>query len=66
MVGPVSSTSSSASSADSYEQGRAKERKRCLDLRSKILLTEEGSRFYLDRKLGLHEFNVEDGKAILD
>jgi len=63
MIGPVSSISSSASSADSYEPGKFRERKRCLDLRSKILLTEEGSRFYLDRKLGLHEFNVEDGKT---
>lgn len=63
MVGPVSSTSSSSSSADSSEQGKFRERKRCLDLRSKIILTEEGSRFYSDRKLGLHEFNVEDGKS---
>lgn len=63
MVGPVSSTSSSASSADSYEPGKVHERKSCLDLRSKILLTQEGSRFYLDRKLGLHEFTSEDGEA---
>ncbi len=63
MVGPVSSVSSSASSADSSEQGKFHERKSCLDLRSKILLTQEGSRFYLDRKLGLHEFTSEDGEA---
>lgn len=37
------------------------ERKRCLDLRSKIVLTDNGAKFYTSRSLHLHSFDSPEG-----
>lgn len=38
------------------------ERKRCLDLRGRIVLTEEGTRFFLPRVSSMHRFDSSDGE----
>jgi hypothetical protein len=52
----------SAKSADARSTG-SRERKRCLDLRARVVLAESGVRFFGTRSTTLHRFDGPDGEG---